>query len=267
MQFVDHAFIERIEQAHTSGFARNVHSFHKLFPEERCGHLQIAGGHVFFADMDSSICRAFGIGLNGAVSSADLDKIEEFFRQYESPARVVLCPFTDKSLLKLLRERSYSVKSFNQSLVREVSTSEELLPLPEGVEVRLAQPDEGQVWAETVCEGFNIGGVPLHRSVGDALFHEDISEKWLAFFHGEPAGAASVDFHDGCAICAVGSVKSEFRQQGIHTSLISARLVSAARHHCDLILMITDPGTISQRNAQKFGFQVVCTRTVVEQKI
>ncbi len=48
---------------------------------------------------------------------------------------------------------------------------------------------------------------------------------------------------------------------GLHTALLSARLAAAAG--CDVAVIITQPGSKSQQNAQRQGFDLLYTRAVL----
>jgi GNAT superfamily N-acetyltransferase len=50
-----------------------------------------------------------------------------------------------------------------------------------------------------------------------------------------------------------------FRKRGLHTALLHARLAAAVAAGCDLALVHTTPGAVSQNNALRAGFQLVYT--------
>jgi hypothetical protein len=47
----------------------------------------------------------------------------------------------------------------------------------------------------------------------------------------------------------------------VQTALLSARLAWAREQGCDLAVSIAQPGSISHRNIERFGFRVAYTRT------
>src|SRR5262249_24435956 len=53
------------------------------------------------------------------------------------------------------------------------------------------------------------------------------------------------------------------RRRGVHTALLSARLADAAAAGCDVAVIITQPGSKSQQNAQRQGFDLLYTRAVL----
>jgi hypothetical protein len=56
------------------------------------------------------------------------------------------------------------------------------------------------------------------------------------------------------------STIAEFRRAGLHRELIAARLNDAAAQGCDLATSSTLPGSGSQRNYERLGFQVAYTK-------
>jgi hypothetical protein len=49
----------------------------------------------------------------------------------------------------------------------------------------------------------------------------------------------------------------------VQTALLSARLADAAAAGCDVAVIITQPGSKSQQNAQRQGFDLLYTRAVL----
>ena len=53
------------------------------------------------------------------------------------------------------------------------------------------------------------------------------------------------------------------RRRGIQTALLAARLADAAAAGCDVAAIVTQPGSKSQQNAQRQGFDLLYTRAVL----
>jgi GNAT superfamily N-acetyltransferase len=54
-----------------------------------------------------------------------------------------------------------------------------------------------------------------------------------------------------------------FRRRGLHGELIAARLNEALVHGCHLATAGTRPGSTSQRNYERLGFEVVYTKVTL----
>src|SRR5579885_1923573 len=75
MQFVDLALARRLE----SITARSGKACAEASRGLSAATLEIAGGIATFTGIDSPVTQAFGIGLDGPVSSRELDQLENFF--------------------------------------------------------------------------------------------------------------------------------------------------------------------------------------------
>jgi hypothetical protein len=53
------------------------------------------------------------------------------------------------------------------------------------------------------------------------------------------------------------------RRHGVQTALLAARLADAARTGCDIAVVTTQPGSKSQQNVQRQGFDLLYTRAVL----
>jgi predicted acetyltransferase len=78
---------------------------------------------------------------------------------------------------------------------------------------------------------------------------------------GKIIATAGLVIHDGVALLAGASTIPADRGQGAQRAVLSARLRHAADSGCDLAMMVAEPGSASQRNAERHGFRVAYTRT------
>lgn len=63
------------------------------------------------------------------------------------------------------------------------------------------------------------------------------------------------------AVLAGASTIPEGRNLGAQNALLRSRLTYAAESGCTLAMMVTAPGSQSQKNAQKNNFRIAYTRT------
>ena len=67
--------------------------------------------------------------------------------------------------------------------------------------------------------------------------------------------------HEGVALFSGAATVPELRRRGLQAALLEARLHYAFEHGCDLAMMVAEPGSDSQRNAERKGFRIAYTRT------
>jgi len=221
--------------------------------------LEIAGGVAVFAGAGSPLTQVVGIGLNGPVAEAEIESIETFFQCRGARVTIDFCPLADPGLMEALGGRGYRATEFNNVLVRPLHGSAAAV----APHVRLALPEESDLWSRTVGQAFfeqaELSGEEM--DVGRAVFAMAGSRCYLAVTEaGEWAGGAAMTRRDGLAILFADGVVARFRRQGIHGQLIAARLHDAIAHGCDLAAASTLPGSASQRNYERAGFQVAYTK-------
>ena len=256
MVFADAALARRLEAAE----AANARGCTAVHPEAAV--LEVAGGCAVFAGADSPLTNAVGIGLNGRVSEAELDALEAFFRCRGAHVAIDLCPLADSGLVEALGRRGYCGTEFNNVLVKRLS-GVEIAFTPR---VRRALPDEADLWSYTAGRGFfeqsNVTAEEM--DVGRAIFAMPGVMCYLASVeNGEPAGGAASAIYSALATLFADSTVTAFRRLGLHRELIAARLNEALAQGCDLATASTQPGTASQRNYERMGFEVVYTKVTL----
>ena len=73
----------------------------------------------------------------------------------------------------------------------------------------------------------------------------------------------SVRVHDGVAQFCGASTLPQHRGRGVQTALLAHRMTDAARQGATLAVVTTQPGSKSQENAQKHGFDLLYARNVL----
>ena len=224
--------------------------------------LEVGGGCAIFVGNESPLSHAVGIGLNGPVPAEDLDAMEHFFRSRGSQVTIDLCPLADAGLLDALGDRGYRATEFNNVLVKRLAGTEMAFT----PRVRRAIGGEDDLWAYTVGHGFfeRTHLTTEEMDVGRAIFGMPGALCYLAVSDsGEPAGGGAAAIRDGLATLFADSTLLRFRRQGFHRELIAARLNEALAQGCDLATASTLPGSTSQRNYERLGFEVVYTKVTM----
>jgi hypothetical protein len=85
---------------------------------------------------------------------------------------------------------------------------------------------------------------------------------YFAWLGDTPIGTGGMYPHNGVVELGGASTVVAYRQQGAPTALIQQRLSDAHNMGCDLAVVITAPGSTSQRNMQRRGFQLAYTRAI-----
>lgn len=263
MLFADLALAQRLEGCDARGNARCAEAYAVLYPHVGALALPVAGGYAMFAGAQSPLTQAIGLGMSGPVAAAELDQVEAFYRERDAAVRVELCPLADPSLPALFAERGYRVEEYSNVLARALSPDDLAAPARSEVQVRVALPDEAEEWARTVAEG-----IAEDEAVDSSLlelfftfFHLSTTTCFLASVGGQPAGGGVVATDQGVAALFAAATHPAFRNRGVQTALLRARLAFAMEAGCEVAMVITLPGSTSQRNAERQGFRVMYTRS------
>jgi GNAT superfamily N-acetyltransferase len=266
MQFVGKAFARRLESAEEVPQLDCVRMFQQLRPQVGAAFEPICGGHMMFAGVGSPIGHACGLGFDGPVTAADLNRLEAFYHSHGAPAQIDLCPLTDTSLWDLVKDRRYGIHELNNVLYR---TLDKNVPGGEvkGIHIRRSQPEEAGVFSRILSrcffekgdepEGFGDMLTPLFR------FTEALT--FLACADGVPVAAAAgrvIPEHRVFALFGAGTLP-EFRGRGIQTALLRTRMKAAAEAGCDLVVVVTQGGTTSYRNCVRVGFEVAYSKATL----
>ncbi len=262
--FSDLVLARRLERAEARANAEFVETRASLFPDSSAQWIEAAGAYAMYDGPTSPLTQTFGLGLFRTVTRADIELIEDFYRQRGAPVFHEVSPLADLALLGLLNERGYQPVEFTSVMFRPIRPDFRLtVARNERIQVRLAQGDEQELWARTAAKG----AVESSELADQILELERISAKrpgalaFLAELDGRAIAAGVLIIHDGVALLGGASTIPEARKQGAQASLLDSRMRYAAEHGCDIAMMSAQPpGGGSQRNAERHGFRIAYTR-------
>jgi GNAT superfamily N-acetyltransferase len=229
----------------------------------------IAGGAACYAEEGSPLNKIVALGFGGMPGDDVLDEIEQAFAARQTPTQVELSNLGDLEIGAALTARGYQLVSFENVLGR--SLDGELQPPPHGIDVRLS--DDPAAYLDVVVDGFahpDEEGVPSHEDfprevIGRAMADMEKAgvTSYLAFREGVVAGGGSIRMYEGVAQLTGAATAPAHRRRGVQTALLSTRLADAVRAGCDISVVTTQPGSKSQQNVQRRGFQLLYTRAVL----
>jgi len=232
--------------------------------------IPVAGGAACYAEDGSPLNKVVGLGFGGVPGGDTLDEIERAFAARGTPTQVELSDLADPAIGAALTGRGYQLVSFENVLGRSLDGELQRVA-PAGVEVRLS--NDRAAWLDVVVDGFahpDDEGVPSHEEFPREVVEKVIGDieragatPYLAFCGGVVAGGGSMRVSDGVAQLTGAATAPAHRRRGVQTALLSARLIDAARAGCDIAVVITQPGSKSQQNVQRRGFQLLYTRAVL----
>ena len=241
-------------------------------------HWPIAGGAAVLWGPGSPFNKVIAVGFDGLLDPAAWASIESVHADRGVPLQVELSTLADPSVAAWLTERGYRLVGFENVLARELGAGAPCLPVPPaGVSIAIvdAAADASAAWRTVLTTGFLhpdvIDGPPSHESFD----HTALERTWsffetlpgvvrtIACIGVEAAGGASLFIHDDVALLTGAATLPSFRRRGVQSALLMSRLAMARDAGCRLAVVTTQPGSKSQQNVQRLGFDLIYSRAIL----
>jgi GNAT superfamily N-acetyltransferase len=233
----------------------------------------IAGGFACWAGPDNPLDKVAGAGFGPLPGEAELADLEAVYATRQSAVQFEVSTLADPALVRLLTRRGYLLTGFENVSAR---TLDDDAPPPPSSEptVERCQPADGPAWLDAVVEGFahpDAQGIASHEEfprevlarVIDDLTSAPGFERFLARRAGEVAGGASMRLDPPVALLSGAATLPAHRRCGVQTALLHHRLAVAREAGCRLAVVTTQPGSKSQQNVARQGFQLLYARAVL----
>jgi hypothetical protein len=254
----------KLERTEGSANADFVETRARLDPESGAEWIEVGGAFAMFDGVGSPLTQTFGLGIFEEATAEQLERLEWFFKDRGATVFHEVSPMADLSLLSLLGERGYRPVEVTNVMYQELNPGSWAdHPKNPAVSVRTVYEDEADLWAEVAAEGWSTE----HESLGEfMLAFGKIAARaagghpFLAELGGRPVGAGGFAIYDDVCLLSGATTVPDARRQGVQNALLAARLAYAAEHECRLAMMCALPGSQSQKNAQRNGFDIAYTR-------
>jgi GNAT superfamily N-acetyltransferase len=237
--------------------------------------LPVGGGLAVFASPKSPMNKVIGLGFDGPLDEAELATVEARWAERGEPVRVELSILSDPAVAATLSGRGYRLQGFENVLARPLDAVDGY-DAPD-ISIAIAGDESYEEWLAIAVDAFaSMDGsgsasdpVPpreeLERLVREAMGPETAGgmSRYIAHVGGEAAGEAALSVEDGLALLAGSGTRPRYRGRGVQKALVARRLRDAQRAGCDLAVVVTAPGTRSQANVMRRGFDLLYTRAIL----
>ncbi|HEX3370647.1 MAG TPA: hypothetical protein VHS56_13795, partial [Candidatus Cybelea sp.] len=195
------------------------------------------------------------------VEAEEIARLTAFFESRNATPRVFVTPLSDPSLATGLARAGYAPGEYENVLVSD--DFETYSRRDDRVSVATNLDD----WAAASMKGFlgdeAEGGDPR---VGLILASSEGTVA-LAGRDGETiASTAIMSVRGECAFFFAGATVPEFRRRGWHLALVRDRIARARHAGVRVMRATARPGTASERNFRRSGFEVLYTRSLWERR-
>lgn len=261
-QFADQTLAARLEDTQAWRAVYYAQASQAQGKDNNGALIMVAGAPVIYGGAGIPVNRAIGLGMHGAVTADDLDTIENFYSERQAETVIDLCPLADPSLLRLLQTRGYYVRTWMSMLFLPLPT----MPIESNSALRVtrATPDQADLWLSTSVRGFDETDIVSRDSLRYLIpnFYSSNAHCYFAWMGETPIATGGMYPHNGVVELGGASTLVAHRKQGAQSALIQQRLRDAHALGCDLAAVLTTPGSTSQHNMQRRGFQLAYTRAI-----
>lgn len=253
---VDRALARRLEAAHGWCISQYAASLASLRPQIGATSFRVGDGLGIFAG-PSAFSFAVGLGMTVPVAESTIEQVEVFFADRKVAARVDVTPFSDLSLLMILKARGYRISELTSVFVINVRSDCREWEISPDVELRSAHDEDLSSWVDLLALSFYVGDPGAHiRANMEALFAASGPLNTIALVDGRVAGiSAGMIAPPGEVSTLYGSaVLPEFRGRGLHRAMLEFRLRALKQAGGELAMVTCTPGSTSERNLRRHGF-------------
>ena len=257
---------QKLERTEGRANADFIDTRSQLDPASGAARIEVGETYAMFDGAESPLTQTFGLGLFEDATAGHLDEIEAFFREHDAPVFHEVSPLADPSLMELLSGRGYRPIELTSVMYREIGEQQHIRHRPRDprLTTRVIGADDVDLWAKASADGW----ASEHEGLAEFMFNFGrISAQcsgafpYLAELDDRAISTGMLFVYDDVCMLAGASTVPDGRNRGAQTALLEDRLTFAAAQGCTLAIMGASPGSQSQRNAQKNGFNIAYTRT------
>lgn len=259
--FADLSLAHRLELAEGHACLDFAHTRKRLNPESNTAWDTAHGAIAVFDGPDSPLTQTFGLGITSSDSyEGSLEALEEFFFSRGAAANHEVSPLAGLALHQLLCKRGYQPIEMSSVMYQPAHCPE----VPATVDVRIVKQNEAELWGRVGADAWSAEHPEFREfllDMGRISTSRENTHCFLAIVDGKPAATAVLHVHGGVALFAGSATLPGLRRRGAQSALLNVRMRHACGLGCDLFMMVAEPGSTSQRNAERNGFRIAYTRT------
>ena len=261
--FADIELAQRLERTEARSNVEFVEARAKAFPDRGATWIEVAGTFAMFDGVGSPLTQTFGLGISEPITAEHMDTLEEFFRSRGAEVFHEVCPLADPSVWQLIKERNYQPVEFSNVLYRPISVDLRLdASRNQAIKVRVVEKNEMDLWARTASEGWSEFAevADFMRELNHVVAHSE-GLSFVGELDGQQIATGALTIAGDVALLAGASTIPAARRQGAQLAMLEDRLRHAAAQGCNIAMIVTAPGSGSQRNAERHGFRIAYTRS------
>lgn len=230
-----------------------------MFPATRPVAQSFGAGRAVYCGRKSPLSQVYAWGLSGTVQADELDFIEHFYRERGMGVRIRVCPYADQSVLPLLGMRGYTLRSLMNVFAFPLKGYSARPMDIRGLEIRMVTERDARKWFDLIGAGGDWAEPDGASFMTIRCVAKPSSRFYLAYLNGRPVSGGALEIHDGVASLIASDTLPEYKRHGLHAAILRARLEISAQAGCEVAILKTRPGSSTQTNALREGFELVYT--------
>ena len=276
MLFATASLAKRIEKAESTLIAEAARATANRIGSDNVFIHQFGGGVAVHAGDGSPFNKVAGLGFLGVPEEQQFEEIERELAARHSPVQVEIATLGYPAVPRMLTERGYVLVGFENVLGLALDGANRAADHADpSIAITRASTEDDPAWLDAVLTGFlnadTYDGPASHESFDAGVLRrvfDDMAgargfERYLARVDGQVAGGASLRLFEGVAQLCGAATLPDYRRRGIQSSLLRHRLAESARRGCDVAVVTTLPGSKSQQNVQRAGFELLYARAIL----
>lgn len=254
---------ETIRRSEIGGIRCGIATAHRLYPESGATSIELAGGLVAFAGVESPLSQAYGLGTLAPVTEQEIAAITDFYESRAATPKVFVTPMTDPSLGRTLAAGGYAPSEYENVLASDTFNGFALY------DERIARTADIGAWVRASTQAFME--TQTLKPGDDHIAMLLASSEGVVTLEGHEDDAivatAAMDRRGECSALFAGSTLPGYRGRGWHIAMIRDRMARARDAGARFMRATARPSSSSERNFHRCGFETLYTRVLWERSI
>ena len=236
---------------------------------------EVGGGLAVFIEPGSPLNKAAGLGFS-AFDESKWKTIEAALAHRNASVQVELSTLADPELARWFTANDYELCGVENVLGRRCEPQINFEESP-GFAITTCTPADFSQWIDATNQGFaspddqgiQSQEVLLDHAVANAI--ADIVQspgmlRYAAYVDRHIAGTGALYCHNDIAILCGAATLPAYRRRGIQSALLRRRIAAAADRGAKMVVVTTQPGSKSQQNVQRLGFELLYSRLILRRR-
>jgi GNAT superfamily N-acetyltransferase len=234
----------------------------------------LGSGVAAYAGPSSPMNKLIGVGFEQLPGEERMRQLERLFDERAEPLQAEVATLADPAFAAGLTRHGYVLRNFENVSGRPITPVDVDQHDPPRLRIERMVASSADVWVDAAITAFqhaDVEGVAAEELPPREVLEAALGPwarapgflRYCAWVGDELAAVASLRIDGDLAQLCGAATLPAFRRRGIQAALLSRRLRDGAQAGCDLAVVTTQPGSKSQQNAARQGFQLLYARAIL----